>query len=512
MAVPAKNAEACPGGADHAAGSPADSALFNDFYSLTMAQGYWKKNMNQSAVFEMFFRKNPFGGGYAIFAGLGTLLDRLRSFSFSETDIAYLKGLGFFEEAFIEYLRNFRFTGALWAMDEGTVVFPQEPLIRVRGGLIECQIIEGMLLNTINFQSLIATKTCRVWLASGKGSIMEFGLRRAQGPDGAMSAARASYIGGASGTSNTLAGKVFDIPVLGTMAHSWVMAFPSEEEAFDAYAEIYPNKTIFLIDTYDTLKSGVLNAIKAGGRLYAKGKNFGVRLDSGDIHYLSVEVRRLLDEAGLSKATITVSNDLDESIIQTLVNAGAPVDTWGVGTQMVTGGTEAAFTGVYKLAAREGPGGLQTPVMKFSDNPEKTTNPGVKQVWRIKDGAGMAVADVLSLDQTGPIRGGADDGAASEVLEKGRGYAFWHTSADYRHFHHLIEGGVEPLLKQRLKDGELCAAAPSLPEIRARRAADLECFDSSYKRHLNPHVYKVSITEKLRELKLELIKNYLGDL
>ncbi|MDR2133508.1 MAG: nicotinate phosphoribosyltransferase [Treponema sp.] len=508
MANPAKT----PEGRDAAAGSPADSALFTDFYSLTMAQGYRKKNMDQNAVFEMFFRKAPFGGGYAVFAGLETLLERLRFFSFSEADIAYLSSLRFFDEAFIEYLRGFRFTGDLWAMDEGTVVFPQEPLIRVRGGLIECQIIEGMLLNTVNFQSLIATKTCRVWLASGKGSIMEFGLRRALGPDGAMSAPRASYIGGARGTSNTLAGKAFGMPVLGTMAHSWVMSFPDEEEAFDAYAEIYPDKTIFLIDTYDTLKSGILNAIKAGKKLYARGKNFGVRLDSGDIHYLSVEVRRLLDEAGLSKATITVSNDLDESIIQTLVNAGAPVDTWGVGTQMVTGGTEAAFTGVYKLAAREGPGGVLLPVMKFSDNPEKTTNPGVKQVWRIRDGDGMALADVLSLDGAGSTRSGADGGGAPETLERGRSYTFWHTSADYRHFRHPVEGVVEPLLKQRLKGGEPCAAAPSLPEIRSHMAADLECFDSSYKRHLNPHVYKVSITEKLRELKLELIKNYLGDL
>jgi nicotinate phosphoribosyltransferase len=490
-------------------GSPADSALFTDFYSLTMAQGYWKNNMDTTAVFEMFFRKTPFGGGYAIFAGLETLLERLRSFSFSETDIAYIRELGYFEEAFTEYLRAFRFTGSLWAMDEGTVVFPQEPLLRVRGGLIECQIIEGLLLNTINFQSLIATKTCRVWLASGKGSIMEFGLRRAQGPDGAMSAARASYIGGASGTSNTLAGKAFGIPVMGTMAHSWVMSFPTEEEAFDAYSEIYPDKTIFLIDTYDTLKSGVPNAIRAGKKLYARGKNFGVRLDSGDIHYLSVEVRRLLDEAGLAKASITVSNDLDESIIQTLVNAGAPINNWGVGTQMVTGGTDAAFTGVYKLTAREGPGGFLLPAMKFSDNPEKTTNPGVKQVWRIKDGAGMAVADVLSLDEAA---GGTGDGTAPEILERGRRYAFWHTSADYRHFLHLIEGAAEPLLKQRLREGQPCAAAPSLSEIRARRAADLECFDSSYKRLLNPHVYKVSITEKLRKLKLELMQNYLGDL
>jgi nicotinate phosphoribosyltransferase len=484
------------------AGVQANSALFTDFYSLTMAQGYWKYRRNRQAVFEMFFRRQPFGGGYAIFAGLGTLLERLKAFSFSDSDIAYLQDLGLFEDAFIEYLKTFRFTGSLWALDEGTVVFPQEPLVRIEGGLIECQIIEGMLLNIINFQSLVATKTCRVWLASGKGKVMEFGLRRAQGPDGAMSASRAAYIGGSMGTSNTLAGKVFGIPVLGTMAHSWVMSFSGEEEAFDAYAELYPEKTVFLIDTYDTLKSGIHHAIKAGKKLKERGKIFGVRLDSGDIQYLSSEVRRLLDGAGLHEAEIAVSSDLDESIIETLVNSGAPVDTWGVGTQMVSGGREPAFTGVYKLAACADSGGRLIPVMKFSDNPEKTTNPGVKQVWRITDAGGAAVADVLGLD--GP--------EACDRLEAGRHYAFWHPSADYRHFFHDIEGGAEPLLKQWFAGGEVCALLPTLGEIRVHVAASLAAFDSTYKRLLNPHVYKVSITDELRRLKLGLIKNYLGEL
>ena len=481
---------------------PANSALFTDFYSLTMAQGYWKKNRNRRAVFEMFFRRQPFGGGYAIFAGLGTLLERLQSFAFSADDTAWLKSLGLFDEAFIDYLANFRFTGSLWALNEGTVVFPQEPLIRVEGGLIECQIIEGMLLNIINFQSLVATKTCRVWLASGKSSVMEFGLRRAQGPDGAMSASRAAYIGGAAGTSNTLAGKVFNIPVLGTMAHSWVMSFPGEEEAFDAYAELYPDKTVFLIDTYDTLKSGIQSAIRVGKKLREQGKRFGVRLDSGDIQYLSSEVRRMLDQAGLHDATITVSNDLDESIIETLVNSGAPVDTWGVGTQMVTGGKDSAFSGVYKLAACEDANGRLMPVMKFSDNLEKTTNPGVKQVWRIQDGQGSAVADVLSLDSPG----------VTDQLEKGVRYAFWHPQADYRHFYHIIEGSAVSMLKPRLANGELCAPLPALAEIRGHVASGLASFDSTYKRLLNPHGYKVSITEHLRRLKLELIQSYLGDL
>ncbi|MDR2135144.1 MAG: nicotinate phosphoribosyltransferase [Treponema sp.] len=477
------------------------SALFTDFYSLTMAHGYWKQKIDYRAVFEMFFRRQPFGSGFAIFAGLEDLLDSVESFRYSEEDIAYLRSLKTFDDNFLDYLSRFRFTGSIWAADEGSVIFPHEPLIRVDSSLIESQILEGMLLNTVNFQSLIATKTARVYLASGRGSIMEFGLRRAQGPDGAMSASRAAFIGGASGTSNTLAGKVYGMPALGTMAHSWIMSFPSEEDAFRAYAEIYPERAVFLIDTYDTLKSGTPNAIKVGRELAAQGYNFGVRLDSGDIHYLSVEVRKMLDQAGFPQATITVSNDLDEHIIHTLREAGAPVNFWGVGTQMVTGGTEAAFTGVYKLAAREDGAGKLIPAIKFSDNPEKTTNPGIKQVWRIKDPQGMAVADVLTL---------VDD-QGEEILEKKNRYAFWHPSADYRHFYHEISGSAERLLKPRMEQGRILART-SLAEIRERVNRDLDSLDPSYKRLLNPHVYKVSITGRLRDLKLKLIQDYLGDL
>ncbi|MCL2381253.1 MAG: nicotinate phosphoribosyltransferase [Treponema sp.] len=484
------------------------SALFTDFYSLTMAQGYWKKGMDTRAVFEMFFRKQPFGGGFSVFAGLGTLLEKLKSFAFSPDDIDYLKSLSLFEDAFLDYLKDFRFSGSLWAMDEGTIVFPHEPLVRVDGGLIECQIIEGMLLNIINFQTLIATKAARVWLASGKGTVMEFGLRRAQGPDGAMSASRAAYIGGACGTSNALAGKAFGIPVMGTMAHSWVMAWPSEEEAFRAYAQLYPDRTVFLIDTYDTLKSGIVNAIKVGKTLTEQGKRFGVRLDSGDVHYLSLEARKALDGAGMPDATIAVSNDLDESIIKTLTDAGAPVDMWGVGTQMVTGGTQAAFTGVYKLAASNDSSGRLIPRIKFSDNPEKTSNPGVKQVWRIKDAGGMCVADVLALEE----EPGLDSVARRGATGKGKTCTFWHPSADYRRFSHTLEGSAQPLLARRLENGKAAGREPSLPEIREKARAELDSFDMSYKRLLNPHIYKVSISGPLKELKLGLIKNYLGEL
>lgn len=489
------------------AGYCPQSALFTDFYELTMAQGYWKRGMNHRAVFDMFFRRQPFNGGFSVFAGLETFLDKLAAFHFSAEDLEYLESLSYFDKDFLAYLKTFRFTGDVWAMDEGTIVFPQEPLIRVDANLIEAQIIEGMLLNTINFQSLIATKTARVYLASGKGTIMEFGLRRAQGPDGAMSASRAAFIGGASGTSNVLAGKTFGIPVMGTMAHSWVMSFPSEEAAFEAYAETYPDRTIFLIDTYDTLDSGIKNAIKVGKKLTAQGKKFGVRLDSGDIHYLSVEVRKVLDAAGLKQATIAVSNDLDESIIQTLTAAKAPIDSWGVGTNMVTGGTEAAFTGVYKLAARQTQEGELQPTIKFSDNPEKTTNPGVKQVWRLYSPDGMADADVMCLDQKLAQKAEAEE----DRVRKGIEQEFWHPSADYRHFHYTPKSDIEPLLKPRMSRGELLSDHPSLASIQQRVRLGLDRFDASYKRILNPHVYKVSISEQLRNLKLHLIQEYLGE-
>ena len=486
-----------------------NSALFTDLYSLTMAQGYWKNKMQSRAVFEVFFRHQPFGGGFSVFAGLETLIKTLQDFSFSKDDLDYLASLQLFSDGFLDYLKDFRFNGSLWAMDEGAVIFPQEPVIRIDSNLIEAQIIEGLVLNIINFQSLIATKTVRVVLASNNGSVMEFGLRRAQGPDGALSASRAAFIGGAFGTSNVLAGKIFNIPVLGTMAHSWVLSFPGEEEAFRSYAALYPDKTVFLIDTYDTLKSGIHNAVKVGKELADKGKNFGVRLDSGDMHYLSAEVRRILDEAGFPNATITVSNDLDEYIVDTLTKAGAPINTWGVGTRMVTGGDEAAFTGVYKLAAKEVNGKL-VPTMKFSDNPEKTTNPGVKQVWRIKDNKGLAVADIMALDETEGMSTSLSGQENPDIPEKGKRHVFWHPQADYRHFYHVIsnDDSAEALLKKRLENGQILFDFPSLPDIRQKVKEGLNSFDQSYKRILNPHIYKVSVTERLRTLKLDLIKSF----
>ena len=472
------------------------SALFTDFYELTMAQGYWKDNMNQKVVFDMFFRKNPFNGGFSVLAGNETLMDYILNFRFSEQDISYLAEQNIFEQGFLDYLKDFKFTGDLYTMDEGTVVFPQEPIVRIHANLIEAQILEGLILNQINFQSLIATKTARIWLASKKAPIMEFGLRRAQGYDGAMSATRAAYIGGAAGTSNTLAGKIFGIPVMGTMAHSWIMSHSSELEAFREYAKIYPENSVFLIDTYDTLKSGIKNAIIAGGELVEKGYNFGVRLDSGDISYLTREVRKELDNAGYPQAKISVSNELTEEIITTLVAGGAPINSWGVGTHMVTGGNESSFTGVYKLAARhDKESDTMVAAMKFSDNPAKTTNPGIKNVFRLYDSNGMACADILALED--------------EVLEIDKEYRFYHPMVDYRQFSCCAKT-IEPLLKKRIENGkrlqERLSDSEQLKISRNNMQAQLETFDESYKRILNPHIYKVSLTEKLKDLKREFIE------
>ncbi len=472
------------------------SALFTDFYELTMAQGYWKEDMNLPVVFDMFFRKNPFNGGFSILAGNQTLLDAITELSFSDEDIEFLRNQKIFEEGFLNYLRTWKFTGDIFIMDEGTVIFPQEPLLRIHANLIEAQILEGLVLNIINFQSLIATKTARVYLASKGAPIMEFGLRRAQGPDGAMSATRASYIGGAVGTSNSLAARIYGIPAMGTMAHSWIMSHSSELEAFREYAKIYPSNSMFLIDTYDTLKSGIKNAIIVGKEISEKGQNFGVRLDSGDISYLSREVRKELDMAGFPDAKISVSNELTEEIISTLVAGGAPIDSWGVGTHMVTGGTESSFTGVYKLASRhEKKSGKMLPAMKFSDNPAKTTNPGIKDVYRLFDENGMLLADILSLE--------------GEKIEIGKEQRYYHPMVDYRQFV-CTASKVEPLLKLRLKNGKRTEERLSDPETlriaRENMTKQLSMLDESYKRILNPHIYKVSLTEGLKNLKAEFIK------
>ncbi len=470
------------------------NALFTDFYELTMAQGYWKRKVDDhTVVFDYFYRRQPFSGGFAVFAGLGSLLDSLEKFTFTSDDIAWLGSLGKFDPDFLRYLADFRFSGTIRAVREGEIIFPQEPLVRVESNLVEAQIIEGLILNTLNFQSLVATKTARIWLASGRGKIMEFGLRRAQGADGAMSATRASYIGGAYGTSNSLGGKVFSMPVLGTMAHSWVMSYASELEAFRAYADIYPEGATFLIDTYNTLESGLKNAIIVGGELKSRGHSFGVRLDSGDIDYLSRRVRDGLDAAGFKEASIVVSNELDEAIIEHLVASKAPIDVWGVGTKLVTGGEEGAFTGVYKLASIQA-GTVEKPVMKVSDNPEKSTNPGRKNLYRLYDEAGTARLDLMTLEDELPAAG-------ESILAN-------HPSGDYRTLR-IVPAKVEPLLETVMENGRRTGKQPALAESRDYMAGRLDSFDWTYLRQLNPHVYKVSVSSKLRDMKLGLIKKYL---
>lgn len=470
------------------------NALFTDFYELTMAQGYWKRGVNgQKVIFDYFFRRHPFAGGYSVFAGLGTLLEALENFHYSQSDIAYLETYKFFEKGFLDYLSSFKFSGTLLSAREGELIFPQEPVVRVEGDLLQAQIIEGLILNTLNFQSLIATKSARIWLASGRGKIMEFGLRRAQGADGAVSAARAAFVGGAYGTSNSLAGKIFGLPALGTMAHSWVMSFPSELEAFRAYAAIYPANAVFLIDTYNTLESGLANAITVGKELAAQGFSFGVRLDSGDVDYLTRQVRDRLDAAGFPDAKIVVSNELDEAIIEHLVAARAPVDIWGVGTKLVTGGDEGAFTGVYKLASMQS-GATEKAVMKVSDNPEKSTNPGRKNLYRLYAENDSPRLDLITLEEEKP--------------EAGETIVANHPSGDYRRLS-LTPAKVEALLHPVMENGAIVRPQAGLKASQEYLASRLPLFDSTYLRLLNPHIYKVSISTKLRDLKLGLIKKYL---
>ncbi|MFP4114608.1 MAG: nicotinate phosphoribosyltransferase [Spirochaetota bacterium] len=476
--------------------NPTHSALFTDLYELTMIQGYFLCHENHDVVFDMFFRRQPFSGGFSVFAGLDDLLDQLEAFAFSDDDIEYLRSLGQFKDEFLTFLRDFRFRGNVYAMPEGSIAFPGEPLIRVHASLIEAQLIEGMLLNTINFQTLIATKAARVYTASDKGLVLEFGLRRAQGPDGAMRASRAAYIGGAAATSNTLAGKWYGIPVKGTMAHSWVMAFASEHESFERYADIYPDATILLIDTYDTLGSGIEHAIEVGKKMKSRGHKIGVRLDSGDLEYLSKQVRRRLDAAGLEDATITASNELSEEIIHQLITSGSPIDSWGVGTSMVTGGDDSSLAGVYKLAAK-GDGALK-PVIKISNQLAKTTNPGVKQVYRFREDGGCPLADLIALDD--------------EEVAEGRRYTFHHPDLSARKFEMAHYGTIEPMLRAQMEDGRRLHERRPLKELQDHCKASLGELDETYKRIINPHIYKVSLSDDLARLKRDLVNQFTAEI
>ncbi len=466
-----------------------------DLYELTMMQGYYACERNIPVVFELFFRSQPFGGGYSILAGVQDVVSHLQSLSFSEREIAYLESLGPFRKDFLDELSRFRFTGDVYAMPEGEVVFPNEPLLRVHAPLAEAQVVESMILNILNFQTLIATKAARITHAAHGKSVLEMGMRRAQGPDGALSAARAAYIGGVEATSNTLAGLKYGLPVRGTMAHSWVMTFDTELEAFERYAQLYPDRCIFLIDTYDTLGSGIENAITVGTWLKEQGKSFGVRLDSGDLEYLSHAVRKRLDDAGFPDAKIAVSNELDEWIVNQLVTDGAPIDLWGIGTHLVTGGSQSSFPGVYKLTARydEAINGMR-PVMKVSDNPEKSSNPGVKQVFRFFSESGEPLGDLVS--------------EADEPAPDGEAVTFHHPSSLTQKYRMEDYDYTKALLSQVMKDGTACTEPETLPELRSRAISRIKSLPHTYRRMINPHVYKVSLSRRLKEMKLSILRDH----
>lgn len=472
-------------------------ALLTDFYELTMSYGYWKAGLDsQEAVFHLFFRKNPFGGGYTIAAGLEAVIDYLKHFRFDASDLAYLASIRgvddkpIFEPKFFDYLANMKFSCTVDAIPEGNVVFPYEPLVRVQGPLIQCQLLEGPLLNLINFPTLIATKAARICTAAGKDPVIEFGLRRSQGIDGSLTASRSAYIGGCVGTSNVLAGKLFNIPVKGTHSHSWIMAFDDEKQAFQTYAEQLPNNCIFLVDTYNTIE-GVKHAIEVGKWLRSKGKKMiGIRLDSGDLAYLSIKSRAMLDAEGFQDAIILASNELDETIISELKRQGAQITVWAVGTNLVTAASQPALDGVYKLSAIRGPGEKWKYKLKLSEQMVKVSNPGILQVKRYTNKEGYiadAIYDIhLGIDDAAQIVDPLDP-TRIKVINKN-----W-TSQD--------------LLVPIFKNGNCVYNSPPLHEIRDTTHRELDKIHTGTKRFIYPHEYIVGMEKNLYDLKVNLIRN-----
>ena len=469
--------------------------LLTDLYELTMMQGYFNNKTNEKVVFDVFYRKNPSGSAYAICAGLDQVIDYIKNQTFEKEDIDYLRSTGFFNEPFLEYLSNFKFTGDIYAIPEGTVVFPKEPLLKVVAPIMEAQLVETAILNIINHQSLIATKASRVDYAAG-GGVMEFGLRRAQGPDAGVYGARAAVIGGCVGTSNVLAGKMFDIPVKGTHAHSWIMSFGTELEAFRNYAMAYPDNCLLLVDTYDTLKSGVPHAIQVFNEMKAKGiksKLYGIRLDSGDLAYLTKKARKMLDDAGHKDAIISASSDLDEYVIESLQRQGAKITSWGVGTNLITSADCPAFGGVYKLAAIQQEDGTFKPKIKVSENIEKVTNPGNKTVFRLYDNAtGKIKADLIALaDET---YSGDNDLMIFDPI------ATWKRTC--------LEAGtytVRELLVPVFIDGKCVYESPAVMDIRDYCAKELNTLWDESRRFVNSQEVYVDLSKTLFELKNELL-------
>ena len=469
--------------------------LLTDLYELTMMQGYYEKGQNENVIFDVFFRQNPCNNGYSVCAGLDQVIDYIKNLHFTYDDVDYLRGLGIFKEDFLHYLSGFHFSGDIYAIPEGTVVFPKEPLLKVVAPIMEAQLVETAILNIINHQSLIATKTSRIVFAANGDGIMEFGLRRAQGPDAGLYGARAAMIGGCVGTSNVLAGQMFDVPVMGTHAHSWIMSFPDEYTAFKTYAEMYPDNCTLLVDTYDTLKSGVPNAIRVFQEFKDAGKpliKYGIRLDSGDLAYLSKEARKMLDEAGFPEATICASNDLDEFLLHDLKMQGAAIDSWGVGTNLITSKDCPSFGGVYKLAAIQNEKGEFVPKIKISENTEKITNPGNKTIYRIYEKAsGKIKADLICF--------------ADEVIDPKQDLLLdpmdtWKKTK--------LAGGtytVREILLPIFKNGECLYKSPTLKEIAAYCREEKDTLWDETKRLFYPHRVYVDLSQKLYAVKQSLL-------
>lgn len=473
-------------------------ALLTDFYQLTMAYAYWKNGLaDRESVFHLFYRRKPFGGGFAIAAGLETALSFLQNFHYSAADLSYLeqqrtpKGAAVFEPAFLDYLSQLRLRCDVDAVPEGTVIFPYEPILRVQGPILQAQLLESPLLNMINFQTLVATKAARISFAAHPDPVIEFGMRRAQGIDGSLSASRAAFIGGCQGTSNVLAGKLFGIPIRGTHAHSWIMAFDDEEEAFMRYCEVLPEHCIFLVDTYQTI-AGVKKAIRVGKRLKERGIEMaGVRIDSGDLAHLSIEIRRLLDEAGFPHAQIMASNELDERIIKDLKHQGAKVNVWGVGTNLVTGKEQPALDGVYKLSALRDQEGRWSYKLKISEQIAKVTDPGILQIRRYFNESGNVADMIYNIETALPA-----SAVCVDPLDPTRRESFA-----------MAHGNYQDLLVPMMRAGKNVYDFPSLVSIQEYAAGQLRRFHPSIRRFLYPQPYFVGLEQSLYEFKLNLIQS-----
>ena len=471
--------------------------LLTDLYQLTMMQGYYEqKQNNEVVVFDMFFRKNPCGNGYSIAAGLEQVIDYIKNLHFTYDDIVYLRGLGIFSEDFLHYLSGFHFSGDIYAVPEGTVVFPKEPLIKVIAPIMEAQLVETAILNIVNHQSLIATKTARIVSSAQGDGVMEFGLRRAQGPDAGLYGARAAMIAGCVGTSNVLAGRMFDVPAMGTHAHSWIMSFKDEYTAFKTYANLYPDNCTLLVDTYDTLKSGIPNAIRVFKEAKESGKMFkkyGIRLDSGDLAYLSKKARMMLDEAGFPDASICASNDLDEHLIHDLKVQGAKINVWGVGTNLITSKDCPSFGGVYKLAGIMNEEGDFVPKIKISENTEKITNPGHKTIYRIYDkDTGKIQADLICF--------------ANEMFDTSEDLLLFDPIETWKKT--KLPGGsytMRELLVPVFRKGECIYESPAVMAIADYCKQEKDTLWDESKRLFYPHKVHVDLSQKLYDVKKSLL-------